>query len=89
MNEARMSVPTMDVFAGLVQSARIARDDRMPETAKRCERLALQLKNQERHMVALCPKGYRVVTEMVTTIVPDINYGLRAELPPFHGWTVD
>jgi hypothetical protein len=90
MTEAVLrGVPLMDVTAGLTQSARIAHDEGMSNTGRRCEELAKEMRNGYRHMVALCPKGFSVQVDMVFRIVPDVNWVLNDDVAPFHGYTVD
>lgn len=74
VNEYRLqSVPMMDVLAGLTQSARIAREEGMPQTAERCSALVLHMRNATDAMADLCPAGHRLEVELCFSFKPIVN----------------
>jgi hypothetical protein len=77
--EVRVHVSEMDVYAGLIQTARIAFQDRMPSTGERCVGYAVAIQNACNWARDHCPEGYMITTEVVFTIKPSVNqvFGLN------------
>lgn len=80
MSEYSFHISTVDTYVALECEADRAEREGMHGVAKRQREAATHLRNAEAHMIRLCPKGFRVETQIVITHVPDVNPVLRHDL---------
>lgn len=77
MSEYSFDIEATDTAVAYDCEADRAEREGFINVAKRQRAKALHLRNAVRHMMELCPDGYRVETKIVVSHVPNVNAVLR------------
>lgn len=73
MTEYAFHINPTDTSVAFDCEADRAEREGFSSVAKRQRATALHLRNATDHMQKLCPEGYRTVTKIVVSHVPDVN----------------